>query len=69
MNNVNAKAMLLSGAPGIGKTTLARIITSGYSYTPIELNASDVRNKNAVSNIVKTASSNVAVLSSGSLSR
>ena len=69
MNNLNAKAMLLSGPPGIGKTTLARIITAGYSYTPIELNASDVRNKKAVSNIVKTATSNVAVLASGTLSK
>ena len=57
------------GVPGIGKTTLAKIITAGYSYTPIELNASDVRNKKAVSNIVKTATSNVAVLASGTLSK
>lgn len=46
--NVNAKACLISGPPGIGKTTAVRVLCKIMGYELIEKNASDVRNKNAI---------------------
>ena len=37
------KLLLLSGPPGVGKTSLAHIILKNEDYHPIEFNASDVR--------------------------
>lgn len=47
--NPGAKAVLLSGPPGIGKTTLATLVAMGNDYEVLELNASDTRSKKAVS--------------------
>lgn len=41
-------ALLLSGPPGIGKTTLANIILKNFNYDIIEFNASDVRNQKLI---------------------
>lgn len=46
--NLNAKACLISGPPGIGKTTAVRVLCKVMGYELIEKNASDVRNKNAI---------------------
>jgi chromosome transmission fidelity protein 18 len=35
--------LLLAGAPGVGKTTLAHVIATHAGYRPVELNASDDR--------------------------
>lgn len=43
--NFNARAALLSGPPGVGKTTAARVAAKMAGYHVIEFNASDVRNK------------------------
>lgn len=45
---VNAKAVLLSGPPGIGKTSSARIVCKQLGYEVLETNASDTRNKNSI---------------------
>lgn len=42
------KAILISGPPGIGKTTSAHVAAKLEGYTPIELNASDARSKKLV---------------------
>ncbi|CAG9319324.1 unnamed protein product [Blepharisma stoltei] len=44
----SARAILISGPPGIGKTTAARIITKDLGYQPVEFNASDTRNKQII---------------------
>ena len=38
------KAVILSGNPGIGKTSCAYALAKQYHWTPIELNTSDARN-------------------------
>lgn len=38
----------MSGDPGIGKTTTARLLAMEYNYSVTEFNASDVRNKSGV---------------------
>ncbi len=58
MPNINAKAVLLSGPPGIGKTSAARIVCAGLGYEVLETNASDTRNKNSIQNILQDLSSN-----------
>ncbi len=48
MVNINAKALLLSGPPGIGKTSSIRLIAKRLNYKVFELNASNTRNKEAI---------------------
>ena len=43
--NLNARAALVSGPPGIGKTTAVRCITKALKWDLVEQNASDMRNK------------------------
>lgn len=42
------RAVLITGSPGIGKTTSAHLCAKLAGYTPIELNASDARSKKLV---------------------
>jgi replication factor C subunit 1 len=42
------RAVLISGSPGIGKTTSAHLVAKMAGYNPIELNASDARSKKLV---------------------
>ncbi|KAI9361124.1 replication factor RFC1 C terminal domain-containing protein [Pilaira anomala] len=41
----NWRSILLSGPPGIGKTTTASVVAKSNGYEPLEFNASDVRSK------------------------
>lgn len=43
-----SRAILISGPPGIGKTTSAHLMAKMAGYSPIELNASDVRSKKLI---------------------
>jgi replication factor C subunit 1 len=48
VENPNARACLISGDPGIGKTTTVRLIAQEKGYRTFELNASDQRNKGII---------------------
>lgn len=48
-NGLNVyRAILITGGPGIGKTTSAHICAKLAGFTPIEMNASDARSKKLV---------------------
>ena len=46
------KAILLAGAPGSGKTTTLNLIGDKYDFEIFEMNASDTRNKKAISETI-----------------
>ena len=48
-NGMNtSRAVLITGPPGIGKTTSAHLVAKLEGFTPIELNASDARSKKLI---------------------
>ena len=46
------KPLLIVGPPGIGKTTIAYLLAKQFSYDMIGLNASDVRSKSRINEIL-----------------
>ena len=56
------KPILLLGPPGIGKTTLANIAAKQFGYDLISINASDVRNKRNINEILTPVLGNQTVL-------
>ena len=57
-----AKPLLLVGPPGIGKTTMAYLVAKQFGYDMIGLNASDVRSKSRIKEILTPVLGNVSVL-------
>ncbi|KAH8584640.1 DNA replication repC1 [Cryptosporidium sp. chipmunk genotype I] len=55
VENINARAALISGPPGIGKSTVASLIAKKCGYIPIEMNASDDRTKEIIENLSESA--------------
>ena len=49
------RVMMISGPPGLGKTTLAHVIGAHAGYNVYELNASDARTAGAVEDVIKMA--------------
>ena len=58
------KPILLVGPPGIGKTTIANLSAKQFGYDMISLNASDVRSKSRISDVLSPVLGNVSVLGS-----
>eukprot|EP00953_Heterococcus_sp_UTEX-ZZ885_P001353 1243-Heterococcus_DN1.PRE.1 len=56
--NIKEKACLISGPPGIGKTTAAHIVAQSLGLHITEFNASDVRSKLSLESEVKTVLGN-----------
>ncbi len=56
------KPLLLVGPPGIGKTTIAYLVAKQFGYDMIGLNASDVRSKSQINEILSPVLGNNSVL-------
>ena len=61
MPKPNARAALLSGPPGIGKTSAARIVCAQLGFEIVEQNASDTRNKASIESSIKDLTSNQSI--------
>ncbi len=59
-----AKPLLLTGPPGVGKTTLAYIVAQQFGYDMLGLNASDARSKSKINEILGPAMGNASVMGS-----
>lgn len=55
------KPLLLVGPPGIGKTTLANLASKQFGYDMIGLNASDVRNKQRIQEMLSPVLGNLSI--------
>ncbi|NWV99300.1 RFC1 factor, partial [Machaerirhynchus nigripectus] len=55
------KAALLSGPPGVGKTTTAALVCKELGYSYVELNASDTRSKSSLKEVVAESLNNTSI--------
>ena len=53
MPKLNAKACLISGPPGVGKSSTVKIVAESLGYYLLELNASDNRSKKTIEGLLK----------------
>lgn len=61
MPNPNAKAALISGPPGIGKTSAVKIVCKMLGFEWLEMNASDCRSRLAITGSVSTLATNTSL--------
>ena len=59
------KAVILSGKPGVGKTSAALALANEYGWPVIELNASDVRSASRIQSIILPSVTNETFSSDG----
>jgi len=50
------RVVLITGPPGIGKTTVAHLVAAATGYTVVERNASDERSGSVIKSLLETAS-------------
>ncbi|MFW6001726.1 MAG: AAA family ATPase [archaeon] len=65
INGSGNKPLILYGDAGIGKTTSALAMANDYGFNPIEINASNSRTKNDLSNTIGVSSNNYSMSSFG----
>ena len=63
-NGEPQKPLLFFGPPGIGKTTLAYLISKKFDWQMFEMNASDLRNKDQIEKIAGAATGNATLFGS-----
>ncbi len=66
-NKKTKKAIILYGPPGTGKTTLAHVIARETTSELFELNASDLRNKDKLQEILKPAIEQKSLIKKGKI--
>jgi replication factor C large subunit len=64
---VKKKALLIHGPTGVGKTSIVKAIASQNNYELVELNASDIRNKDAIESVLGTAAKQHSLFGSSKL--
>jgi len=67
MKLAKKKAILLYGPPGTGKTTLAHVLAKEVEYELFELNASDLRNRAKLDEILKPSTLQKSLFSKGKI--
>ena len=55
------KPLLLVGPPGVGKTTIVKILSSFLNYDLIELNASDTRSAPQLEKLINPLQNNTSI--------
>jgi len=59
------RAVILSGKPGIGKTSAALALANDFGWMPIELNTSDARNATKIKNVATSGAIHETFLDDG----
>lgn len=57
----NARACMISGPPGIGKSSSVRIIAKELGFSILEFNASDNRSKKTIESLLKDSSTSTSI--------
>jgi len=69
-DNVNSRAILVSGPPGIGKTTTCRLVANLHgAYEVLEYNASDARGQKIIKEMSEGIADNTTINFGGSIQK